>query len=185
MPILSCYNDSAAMKQLPPFSDRYWLKFSNDPVIIKPFDPLAVQVAQEYIQKLTVILGAFSPIEMYHRGSTALKIAGKGDVEIGVLPNDDYWFEVLVRLSQYYKGLGNLDEEYARFNDQVGGFDIEIILMRRYTAELDKKLHGFLRANSELLDEYERIKRNYCHSQREYNLQKDSFFRRVINEIPD
>jgi len=172
------------MQQLPPFPDRYWLKFSNEPVEIAPFNPRSEKVAEEYIYRLQTILVKFPVNDIYHRGSTALKIAGKGDIEIGVIPDENYWFEVIVDLSQHFHGLGNLDEEYARFNDRVDDFDIEVILMRGHTAKLDKKLHTFLLANTSLLNEYKQIKQDYCNSQREYNRQKDQFFRRVIERIP-
>ena len=57
--------------------------------------------------------------------------------------------------------------------------------MRGHTAKLDKKLHTFLLANTSLLNEYKQIKQDYCNSQREYNRQKDQFFRRVIERIPE
>ncbi|MCD8484739.1 GrpB family protein [Candidatus Woesebacteria bacterium] len=126
------------MQLLPEFPDRYWLKFSEEPVEIVPYDAQAKTFAAEYEQKLQDLLKEY-PVQIYHRGSTALEIAGKGDIEIGVIPDPEYWFEIIVFLAQQFQGLGNLDEEYARFNDVKDGFDIEIILMRGYTALLDRR----------------------------------------------
>lgn len=173
------------MRQHPPFPDRYWLKFSHQPVTIEPFNPYATQVAQQYQEQLQQLLEDIPILHIYHRGSTALQIAGKGDIEIGVIPQDDFWFDAIIHLTNHFSGLGNLDDEYARFNDQLDGFDIEIILMRGYTATLDKALHKYLRMNPALLKEYEQLKQTHCHSQREYNQHKDQFFRRVTQLIPE
>lgn len=163
------------MKQLPKFPDRYWLKFSADPVELKPFDPKSKQIAQTYIKRLEKLTSSFEIQEIYHRGSTGLGISGKGDVEIGLILKEEYWFEVIVCLANQYEGLGNLDEDYCRFNDELDGFEIEIILMRGYTARLDKKIHEYLLAHPDLLKEYEEVKKEYRFSNREYNKNKDKF----------
>lgn len=173
------------MHQLPPFPDKYWLRFSETPVTVLPFDPKSLTVAQKYIQKLEPLFGPNQVQKIYHRGSTALQIAGKGDIEIGIIPAVDSWYETIVQLSQHYKGIGNLDDDYCRFNDFFVGAEIEIILMRGYTAQLDGKLHQYLRSHLEWLTQYEEVKRQNAFSKREYNRQKDLFFRQVIEEIPE
>ena len=77
------------MKNPPPFPDSYWSKFSDDPVVIKPFDPGSKQIAQDYIKKLKALTSHLNVESIYHRGSTALGIAGKGDIEIGLIPNSE------------------------------------------------------------------------------------------------
>lgn len=173
------------MKQLPAFPDDYWQKFSEEPVTILPFDPRSPSVAKKYLLKLNSILNNFPTITLYHRGSTSLGIAGKTEIEVGVLPGEDNWYQVIVYLSQQYKGLGNLDDEYCRFNDHFEGFQIEIILLRGYSAKLDLALHEYMSNNQQVLKEYEQLKHNSCHSKRVYYQNKDQFFRKVIERIPD
>lgn len=171
------------MKLPPTFPDKYWQKFSHTPVEVRPHDPQSLIVTHKYIKTLKSITKDL-PIEMiYHRGSTAWGIAGKGDIEIGLIPDHNCWFEVVVVLSQHYRGLGNLDEEYARFNDNFQGFEIETILMRGYTLTLDIALHEYMPKHPDVLAEYEQIKLKYTHSTREYNFQKDQFFRQIIPQL--
>jgi len=172
------------MKQLPLFPNRYWLKFETKPVIISDYDPRSTNIAKKYIQNISQILTDYPIDAIYHRGSTALQISGKGDIEIGIIPQADYWFDTIVFLSQHFRGLGNLDDDYCRFNDNIDGYDIEIILMKGYTAHLDQKLHEFLSSRPEFLREYEQVKQANAYSQREYNRQKDTFFRKIIALIP-
>lgn len=173
------------MKQLPEFPERYWEKFDEEPVEIKAYDPESKAVAEAYVQKLERLLEDQEIVDIYHRGSSAWEVVGKGDVEIGVIPGDDRWFETVVKLANHYGEIGNVDEDYARFNDKSEGFGIEVILMRGYTAKLDKKLQGYMTSHPKLLKEYVRVKKKYRYSKREYQRQKDRFFRRVIDTIPN
>jgi len=169
---------------LPKFEKEYFQKFSTKPVTIKPYDPKSKVVAEKYIKKLTKLLESFN-VEIIHRGSTAFKISGKGDVELGVYPTEGTWFQVLENLVNYYKGVGCLENNYARFNDELDGFEIEVIMMKGHEATVDKKLTKYLLANPEILKKYEKIKGKYSFSKREYQIQKDKFLRGVVSQIPD
>lgn len=172
------------MDLLPLFPESYWQKFSEYPVVLQSCDIRAYDVAQKYIDRLRDVLSPWPSTVLYHRGSTALGIVGKGDIEIGVIPPESEWFSMIVFLSQHYAGLGNLDEEYCRCNDEFEGFPIEITLFRGYNARLDQKVLSFLQAHPEWRYEYERVKQEACFSQRAYNQAKDVFFRKLICEIP-
>jgi GrpB-like predicted nucleotidyltransferase (UPF0157 family) len=169
---------------LPKFEKEYFQKFGTKRVAIKPYDPKSKIVAEKYIKKLTKLLEGFD-VEIIHRGSTALKISGKGDVELGVYPTEGSWFQVLERLVNYYKGIGCFEKNYARFNDKLGGFEIEVIMMKGHEATVDKKLTKYLLANPEILKRYEKLKGKYSFSKREYQIQKDKFLRRMMSKIPD
>jgi len=109
------------MKQLPLFPNRYWLKFETKPVIISDYDPRSTNIAKKYIQNISQILTDYPIDAIYHRGSTALQISGKGDIEIGIIPQADYWFDTIVFLSQHFRSLRNLDDDSGGFNDNVDG----------------------------------------------------------------
>jgi GrpB-like predicted nucleotidyltransferase (UPF0157 family) len=163
---------------------EYYEHFKTRPVAIKPFDERSVAVASNYIEGLARILRDFD-VEIMHRGSTALGIAGKGDIEIGVYPADKDWPVVVTALQSIYGPPGSLEANFARFNHEADGFEIEIILLRGYEALVDRKLHAYLREYPELCREYEQVKRRYCYSRREYQRQKDIFLRRVIEMMPE
>jgi GrpB-like predicted nucleotidyltransferase (UPF0157 family) len=163
---------------------EYYEHFKTRPVPFKPFDERSVAVACSYVERLVRILRDFD-VEITHRGSTALGIAGKGDIEIGVYPMDEDWAGVVATLQAVYGPPGSLEDNFGRFDDIAEGFEIEIILLRGYEAEVDRKLHAYLREHAELRAKYEHVKRQYCYSKREYQRQKDIFLRRVVEMIPD
>ena len=88
-------------------------------------------------------------------------------------------------LPEFPKAVGNLEGEYARFNDTFDGFEVEVILMSGYGAVVDKKLNEYLKSKPELLKDYEEVKKKFALSKREYMVQKDKFLREVIYQIPD
>lgn len=172
------------MRGLPRLPDSYFDKFKGKPVKLYPFDPKSRKIAVDYIEKLTRLLGDFKA-EFLHRGSTAFGIAGKKDIEIGVYPSDKDWDNVLEKLKSHYGKVGNLEKNYARFNDLVDDFEIEVILMRGCEAEVDRKLTNYLMNHPKLLEEYEKLKYKYAYSKKEYMIQKDRFLREVVETIPD
>lgn len=169
---------------LPEFEKGYFQKFNTKPVIIKPYDPMSKVVAEKYIKKLDNLFEGFN-VEIIHRGSTAFKISGKGDVEIGVYPTEQLWHQVLEKLINQYSRIGVIEKNYARFNDEIYGFEIEIIVLKGYEATVDKKLTNYLMTNQEILKKYEQLKIKYAFSKREYQNQKDKFFREIVSMIPD
>jgi len=169
---------------LPKFKKEYFQKFSTKPVNIKPYDPKSKVVAGKYIGKLTKHLEGFD-IEIIHRGSTAFKISGKGDVELGIYPTEESWYQVLEKLINHYQGVGCLEKNYARFNDELDEFEIEVIIMKGHEATVDKRLTKYLLVNPEILKEYEVLKEKYSFSRREYQIQKDKFLRGVVSQIAD
>ena len=172
------------MKGLPESPASYFQKFDTAPVTIRPFDPRSTDVAAEYLAKLRGLFGDLDT-ELAHRGSTAFGIAGKGDVEIGVYPADEAWGEVLERLEGCCGQAGNAEENYVRFNDAVGEYEIEVIVLRGHEARVDKRLTAYLSGHAELLGEYEEIKRKHAYSKREYQRAKDRFLRAVVEMMPE
>lgn len=172
------------MRGVSPLSDSYFDKFKDKKVKIKPFDPRTKLVAKKYIETLRKILDDLD-VEIVHKGSTAMGIAGKGEIEVGIYPKVGDWEKVVQLLTDHYGKIGNQEEDYVRFNDIYDGIEIEVILMRGRDAEIDKKLFEYLISNPQILKEYEDLKYEYCYSKRKYMKQKDKFFRKVIETIPD
>jgi GrpB-like predicted nucleotidyltransferase (UPF0157 family) len=172
------------MKGLPDHPKEYFDKFSTNPVPIKPFDPRSRQVAENCLDQVKTLLAGLD-VELSHRGSTRFEIAGKGDIELGVFPSEEDWSEVLTRLESRCGKAGNVEENYVRFNSALAGYEIEIIVLKGDRAEVDRMLTEYLLRHPELLKEYERLKRKYGFSRREYQIRKDRFFRRVVAEFPE
>jgi GrpB-like predicted nucleotidyltransferase (UPF0157 family) len=164
-------------KKLP---KSYFNKYSDKPVIIIEYDPKTKLVARQYIDKLEGLLNGF-PAEIMHRGSTAFGIAGKGDIEIGVYPIQ--WKETVKLLKDHYGKVDNEEENYARFNDNYKGFEIEVILMRGHDAEVDKKLTEHLKNSPVMLKKYENLKRKYSYSKKEYMIKKNDFFEKLAEKL--
>lgn len=172
------------MKGLPKFPKEYFERFSTNQVLVKPFDPRSLEVAEEYKKKLDEMLRPFG-LTAFHRGSTYFGISGKGEIELGLYPKKEDWYKILVAIINYYRAIGNLENEYARFNDNSEGFEIEVILMTGHSAVVDQKLNEYLKSNPALLKEYEEVKRKWPFSKREYMVQKDKFLRGVVAQIPN
>ena len=161
---------------------NYFDKYSDKPVKIIPFNPRAKIVADKYINKLRLTLNKFN-VEILLKGSTAYGIAGKGEIEIGVYPSEKEWEKVIATLKIHFGRIDNLEENYARFNDKFDDFEIEVILLKGYDAAVDKKLTEYLINSPEVLKEYEKLKRRYSYSKREYMIQKNSFLEKIVNKL--
>ncbi len=172
------------MKNINPMPRSYFDKFSDKPVLVKPYDPKSKQLAKEYISSLEDMLSDFD-VEIIHRGSTAFGISGKGDIEIGVFPSEEDWKSVVSKLVNEFGESGNVENDYVRFNDERDDYEIEIILLKGEAAKIDIALTKFLLEHSESLKKYEEIKKKYSYSKREYQIQKDVFLRGVIDSIPE
>ena len=173
------------MRTLPRFPADYFLKFSKEPVRLKPFNPKSIDVAQKLIKDLKVILHDLR-VEIVHRGSTAFGVIGKGDIEIGIYPTQSKdWSKILDKLRNRFGEAENIEENYVRFNGSVDGFEIEIIVLKGQEAKTDLAITKYLLSHQSLLKEYKRVKTKYAYSKREYQKQKDLFFRRVTRRIPD
>ena len=171
------------MKGLNKFPEEYFLKYKTKPVTLKPYNLQQEQIAEIYIKKIGKVLKDYN-IRLRIRGSTGFKIMGKGEVEVGVYPNDKEWNKVVDKLKSVFGEPENVETDYVRFNDIYKDTEVEIILLKEHEADVDIKLHDYLIAHPELLKEYVDIKKKYCYSKREYQRQKHYFLSKVIESIP-
>lgn len=170
------------MKPLPKVPEEYFLKFRETPVRLKPFSEKQTAIGNTYIKKVRKILKDVE-VELAIRGSTAFKIMGKGEVEIGIYPKEENWGKVISLLSESFGPPENLETNYARFNGTHRNKEVEIIVFKGYEAEVDKAQHKYLLSNLELLGEYIKIKKKYAFSKREYQRQKRKFLDRIVEQI--
>lgn len=172
------------MKGLNKFSDEYFLKYKEKPVKLKSYNPRQQIVADYYLSKLQNIFKD-QKVKLMVRGSTAYKIMGKGEVEVGIYPQERDWNITKELLTVAFGEPENIEEDYMRFNDEYEGIEVEIIVLMGHEADVDIKLHKFLISHRKLLKLYEQIKRKYCFSKREYQRQKNIFLSEIIESIPD
>lgn len=172
------------MRGLTKFDDSYFLKYRTTPVHIRPFSSKQTRIARFLINQFKDQFKDFQ-IKYLIRGSTAFKIAGKGEIEVGVYPKTSDWQQVLDKLVKIYGSLENREEHYARVNSTIENLEVEIILLKEHEAEVDIKLHRYLIDHSELLQRYERLKYDNCYSKRQYMIAKNKFLFDVITQIPD
>ncbi|MCX6783905.1 MAG: hypothetical protein NT141_02450 [candidate division WWE3 bacterium] len=166
------------------FTEDYFLKYSTKPVKIKPYDPQQTILGGFYISKISGYLKGIDA-EVKLRGSSLFKIAGKGEVEVGVYLDEANWDLAIKEISKYFGKPENIESNYVKFNDVYEGKENEIILLKGHEAEVDKKLHSYLVGHPKLLKEYAEVKKKYCFSKREYNIRKNDFLSSVISEIPE
>jgi len=155
------------MQALPEYPPSYFLKFSEKPVDLIPYDPSSVTFAQQLVTELDETMSGLRA-DVVHSGSTRLGIIGKGEVELVIYTEDSSWSDVLNRLTSRYGKPGRADDTYARFNGVDSNREFEVIALSGYRARVDKALTQHLLDNPDKLREYERIKRQYAYSYREY-----------------
>lgn len=172
------------MRPLDKFPEEYFLKYKTKPVKLKPFNPKQKRIANHYINKLRDLLKDFE-VKLMIRGSTAFEILGKGDIEIGVYPEEKDWKQVISKLKDFFGEPENVEKDYVRFNDKKKEIEAEIIVLKGYEAKVDMRLTEYLTTHSALLKQYIQLKKKYTFSKREYQRQKSKFFAEVTRMIPE
>jgi hypothetical protein len=166
---------------LPP---EYFLRYKEKPVKIKKYSVAQGRIGEMYSEKISNILIDYKAQVMV-RGSTAYKISGKGDVEIGVYPGIGEWGRVIDKLKEHFGEPENVEKNYIRFNFLHKKSELEIIVMKGREAYTDIILHKYLMTHPKLLKKYEKVKTKYSYSKREYNFRKNEFLREVEKRIPE
>lgn len=159
---------------------EYYLRYDETPVKQLPHDPLTKKIAGQTILSLKKLIGQNT--EVLHMGSSALEIAGKNDIEIYIYSKD--WEGDKKILARKYGWPGYSEDEFIRFNDTVGNFELEIIMVRGYVGDLIKSVHKYFLGHPEARRSYEKIKQKYSHSKREYQRHKDKFFEKIVENLP-
>lgn len=160
---------------------EYYLRYKETPVKQYPYDPETGMVAGKVILQLKEIVG--EDLEIIHMGSSALKIAGKNDVEVYIFSKN--WNEDAEKLTKKYGKPGHVEDEFIRFNHVVDNLEVEIIMVRGYVGKLNKAVHKYFLEHPEAGREYEKIKLKYAHSRREYQRHKDKFFEKIVESLPE
>jgi hypothetical protein len=164
------------------YPEAYFENLSNDPVLLKPFDPESKRSALAYGNKLASLLSRFSlHAELF--GSTELEIASKGEWEFAVWLDDDQWYPVLTMLINHFGSIHFLSDDFAVFTDIYDGTEIEIIPMRREAAVRNQALINYWRANPEAVEAYQAGKISHAYSKREYQRWKNNYISVIVEKL--
>ena len=167
--------------------DTYFERFSDtELVVLVPYDPALETLAQRYMARLREMVGPGPDIE--HRGATALRIIGKGELDLYVRADVELFPSVLDTLQAALGAPGSLEPHRARFNDQVEGIEVEVMLVDKdHPEELAGRLvFHYLQAQPEAAEAYAEVKRRYASiSRREYYRQKHRFLRSILKRATE
>jgi len=166
-------------------SKKWFMKFSDvKKVDIAPFNPNHVVLAEAYIRKLQKTIGG--NVEIEHRGATALGISGKGEIDLDVRAPSNRFDSILKKMmDHHFPEQGKIEHNRVRFNDKYRGIIIEIQLVRKGSVidRDDTTVFNYLNDHPRTLKQYEKLKIKYSNtSKREYYVQKDKFYRRIIKK---
>lgn len=173
------------MKPLTKFSDEYFDKYSDTPVKVKPFDPKKKELGLRLLAELKCLLASFPATEEYLTGSTALEIAGKGDLEFGIFPSEKDWDGVRAVLTDRFGPEANIEEEFIRVIWKYEKEEIDVSMLRGHEGAVILATTQYLLEHPELRQEYEQIKYQYAYSKKEYQREKNRFFQKVAEIIPE
>ena len=156
-------------------------RFSEVPVRIVPYDPASLALYEAYSERLRDLIGTDACIEL--RGSTALGLPGKGELDINIIADGAEAFgQVREILIEAYGPPGSDEADFLRFNDRAGDTEIEILVKVRDSEgeRAERAFMDYLKAHPEACGRYVEIKRKYAFSRREYYRQKDRFYREIL-----
>jgi GrpB-like predicted nucleotidyltransferase (UPF0157 family) len=165
---------------------KVWFKkFSKTKKVkIVKFNPRILKLVEEFSTKLAKLLG--KRVEIEHRGSTALGISGHGEVDLYLRVKNRKDFQgAFAKLKKRFGEPGSYypREPRARFNYVYKGVEFEQMLVLHKTIdEIEGRLFFYyLKSHTELLPEYEAIKRKYAKvSKYKYQIEKHKFIHNVL-----
>jgi GrpB-like predicted nucleotidyltransferase (UPF0157 family) len=164
------------------YPESYFEKLSTDPILLKPFDPESKRNALAYGKELNILLSPFSVhAELF--GSTELEITGKGEWEFGIWLDDQHWYPVLTMLINHFRSIHFLSDDFALFNDQAQGTEIEIIPMRGEAAARNQALMKYWRSNPKAVQAYHSGKIAHAYSRREYYRWKNNHISDIVESL--
>ena len=154
-------------------------KWPLTPIALRPFDPESKRAALTYGAGLNDVL-ASTGVSAELFGSMDLEIAGKGEWEFALYPSDDQWYPTLILLINQFKNVYTMSDEFVLVADECAGHPIEIIVMRRGTAERNRAITLYWRENPAARAAYEEQKYRHCHTKREYYRWKEFFIADIL-----
>lgn len=167
------------VERLPP---EHFATIPETPLELKPFDPESKRLALEYERTLNRLLGPFNVTAQLF-GSTDLELLGKGEWEFALFLEDSKWYPTLTFLVNHFRGVYVLDEAFTLFQDQIGGYEIELVAMRGEVALRNQTIMRYWHENSAARATYEAGKIEHAYSKRAYYRWKDEFIAGILENL--
>ncbi len=164
-------------------SQQLWLNHLSDTkqVSVIPYNPKTKEVFKKIKEELISILGK---IRISHRGSTALKISGQGEIDLYIPVNKKDFDNYVSKLSKYLGEPGSLYKlERARFIKYIDDIKIEIFVINKNNDgwKTSVKFEKYLKHHPEAMAEYAEIKNKASGlSIREYYTLKTIFINKIL-----
>ncbi|MCK5465916.1 UMP kinase [Candidatus Parcubacteria bacterium] len=162
---------------------KKWIEHLSDVDKIKivPYNPKVKIVFGKIKKDIQQVLGK---VKVVHRGSTSLKIAGQGEIDLYIPIVDNKFNKYLKKLIKHFGKVGTVYPlERARFVKYIDGIKIEIFLINNKSKGWKEGLifEDYLKNNSEELKKYEILKIKHDGlSTRKYYKPKIVFLNKIL-----
>ncbi|MEI6659967.1 MAG: GrpB family protein [bacterium] len=150
---------------------------------VHPFNPDSEAIFQEMKRKIASTLGA--DIEVLHRGSTSLGIAGQREVDIYIPVQDSQMQEVVAKLQELFgippKSI--YESERVKFLQDANGVRVEIMVVNRdHKSWIEgEAAFKYIESHPEAKEEYEKLKIEASGlPYKEYQAKKVEFLNRIL-----
>ncbi len=163
-------------------AQQIWLDHLNDSdsVRVIPYDPRVKPVFKQIKADLITILGN---VPVRHKGSSALKISGQGEIDLYLPVATNNFNNYLNKLKTHLGEPGSVyDLRRVRFVKYINDIKIEIFIINKNSVDWKNsiKFEKYLKNNRDALMAYEKLKTdNAGQSTKKYYTKKIEF----INEI--
>lgn len=164
---------------------KVWLAHlsNTNRVKIVPYNPKTKEVFKTIKSELFKVFG---DVRISHRGSTALKISGQGEIDLYIPVNKKDFNNYVGKLTDFLGAPGSLYElKRARFIQYIDDIKIEIFVINKNDSGWKEsiKFEKYLRNNPKALSEYEELKnRADGFSIRQYYTIKTVFINKILKD---
>jgi len=151
---------------------------------VHPYNPDSENIFQNMKQKIKSVLG--QKVEVLHRGSSALGIAGQKEVDIYIPVEEEQMKEIVAKLQQLF-GISPksiYEAERIKFLQDINGIRVEIMVVNKNHKSWVKGevVFQYIKNHNDELKEYEKLKKEASGlPYKEYQARKDEFFNYVLN----
>ena len=163
-----------------------WLgHLDNDKKVeILTYNPKTKEVFEKIKKEIQVLL---PNTEVLHCGSTALEIAGQGEIDLYIPVSENVFDEYLEKLTQHFGKPGSIYPlKRVRFVQYRENIKIEIFLVNKNTDDWKnlQKFESYLQKNPEALNEYVGLKESSRGlSIQQYYRKKLEFITKILKNI--
>ena len=150
------------------------------PVAILPFDPQTDRIANKLIRRIAKV----SPtVSVHFFGSSSLKIAGRGDIDLIVTCPPSAMPAIQARITANFGVPVRIEPTLIKWQFTQSSRSIEVVLTHPASREFigQKRIFTLLKNDPAILRQYESTKLSFDHlSEWEYELRRKDFFNQVL-----